>query len=249
MKTVGIIGLATLAALVPGLSMAEGQWTLGVGVGGGSNIYENQKDEVGALPFLSFETERFSFGLDGISYKAVATESLTVAVSLAPGERPDFKEYGRRDLRFANLDRDAPVDLGVSVAYQTGMLQFGASLTRDIASASDGLYADATAGVSVPVGPGMLDLAVGARMRDAKLNNYLYGVSAAEANAARSAYKVGSTVQPILTGSLMFPITERASVVGFFEYEKLDDKVTRSPLVEDDIDAAYGIGVGVVFAF
>jgi MipA family protein len=249
MKSLRMIGLATLAALVPGLAMAEGQWTLGLGAGGANSIYENQKDEATALPFLSFQTGRFSIGLDGISYRAVETESFSLAFALAPGEAPDVKEFAKRDARFAGLDRDTPVELGFNATYQTGMLQFGASVMQDVASASEGYHAEATAGVSVPVGAGLFDIGVGARLRDAKTNNFLYGVSTAEANGLRPAYNVGSTVQPFLTGSLVYPITEKASLVGFFEYEKLDDKVTRSPLVRDNEDASYGAGFGVVFTF
>ena len=118
---------------------------------------------------------------------------------------------------------------------------------QDVASASEGYRAEVTAGVGVPLGAGMFDIGVGARLRDAKLNNFLFGVSAAEANGLRPAYDVGSTVQPFLAGSLAFPVNDRVSLVGFFEYEMLDDKVTKSPLVDDNEDAAIGVGLGVMF--
>ncbi len=249
MKTLRMISLATLGATMPDLVVAESQWTLGLGVAGGTSVYVNQKDEVGILPFVSYETERFRIGLDGLAYKAVTTESFGLEFALALGEAPDIKELAKRDRRFAGLVRDTPVELGFSASYRTGIVQLGASLMQDVASASEGYRAEVTAGVGVPLGAGMFDIGVGARLRDAKLNNFLFGVSAAEANGLRPAYDVGSTVQPFLAGSLAFPVNDSVSLVGFFEYEMLDDKVTKSPLVDDNEDAAIGVGLGVMFTF
>jgi outer membrane scaffolding protein for murein synthesis (MipA/OmpV family) len=249
MMTLRMIGLVTLGAIMPDTVLAEGQWTLGLGAVGGTSVYEGQKDDVTPIPFLSFETGRLKIGVDGISYAAIRSEGVDLAFTLAPGEAPDVKDFAKRDLRFAGLKRDTPVEIGVNASYQTGMLQFGASLMQDLAGASEGYHAEATAGVSVPVGLGKLDLAMGARLRDAKLNNFLFGVSAAEANGLRPAYDVGSTVQPFLSGSLIVPVSEQAALVGFFEYEKLDGKVTRSPLVDDGADAALDLGLGLLFRF
>ncbi|WP_284176653.1 MipA/OmpV family protein [Frigidibacter sp. SD6-1] len=234
-------------ALTPGLARAEGEWTLGLGAGSASGIYHGQKDDAYAIPYLSYETERFRVGIDGLSYKLVSNEALTFSILLAPGEKPDFEEYAKKDARFAGLKRDMPVELGVAAEYSFGLFHLGAVALHDVASASDGYHVEASAGLSFPVGSGMIDVGVGARMRDKKLNNFLYGVSASEANGLRAAYDVGNTVEPFVELSLAYPISDRLSLVGAFDYSVLDDKVRKSPLV--DGKESYSVGLGLIYSF
>ncbi|MCY1127041.1 MipA/OmpV family protein [Frigidibacter sp. RF13] len=242
-----MIFLACTTALAPTLVSAEGTWTLGLGVGGAANVYRGHKDDTYVIPDLSYETERFRFGFDGFSYKLVSNEALSFSVLLALGEKPDFEDYAKKDARFAGLKRDLPIELGVAAEYNFGLFHLGAAALHDVASASDGYHVEASAGLSFPVGSGMIDVGLGARMRDGKLNNFLYGVAASEANGLRAAYDVGRTVEPFLELSLAYPLTDRLSVVGAFDYTILDEKVRKSPLV--DAKESYSIGLGIAYSF
>ncbi|MGB0959198.1 MAG: MipA/OmpV family protein [Halocynthiibacter sp.] len=241
--------LLSTTLMVPSLAKADdtnskGQFILGIGGGYATSLYDKSEDKGFAFPYLSYEKDRFSIGLSGLSYDVVQSDNLTFTAMVTPGESPDFPD--KKPL-YAGLKRDASVDIGIGATYNfLGFYVEGTAL-HDVTDKHGGHSLDAKLGTALELGRFSLDFGIGARYRDDKLSNHLYGVKASEANGLRAAYDAGSTVETYASLSLMTPISDRAAVVGSLEYRKVGNDVHNSPLVSRD--DAYSAGIGVMYSF
>lgn len=91
--------------------------------------------------------------------------------------------------------RDSGIDLGLAYRVRQSWGTLRAELVRDVGSASHGYEARLGYGYEWRSGPWSLQPDVTVSRRDARLNNYYYGVRANEATASRAAYAPGSGTQ------------------------------------------------------
>jgi outer membrane scaffolding protein for murein synthesis (MipA/OmpV family) len=250
MRLRNIASVAIAAALVgPTKAMADGllsngEFSIGVGAFYSTSIYKGEKSETAAVPFLSYDSDRLHLGFDGIGFNVVNRDDLEFALRLAPGEKPDFPK--NRPL-FAGLKRGTPIEAGFDATYSFENFYVSGGAMFDVSSEHKGYQAEAKLGSEFAFGSAMVDVGAGVRTRDGKLNNFLYGVSAAEANGSRAAYDVGSTTEPFIDITVSYAVSDNVILLGVADYHLLDDKVHSSPLSNGK--DSYSVGLGLIYSF
>lgn len=234
-----IVSICTVFGL-SSVALAEGEWTIGVGLGAQTELYRDDGNSLSGFPFIAYDTERFHIGFDGISYKLVNTDQLGFNLHLSPRGDPDFPDTAL----FQGLDRDTAFEVGFSARQSLARdLYLQGSFLHDVSSEHDGYEAQVHLGRSFSSGRVHFDASVGVRYRSGDLNDYLVGVSASEANALRGAYGPGSTFSPVAQVSATVPVSDKTAVVGSLSYERFGSAYDDSPLTERGSQASAGIAV------
>ncbi|WP_299781169.1 MipA/OmpV family protein [uncultured Roseobacter sp.] len=221
-------------------AMAEGNWTIGFGLGTETELYRDDDTSLSGFPFIAYDTETFHIGFDGLAYKVVNTSRFGFNLNLSPRGGPDFPDTAL----FQGLDRDTAIEIGFS-ARQTfaNDVYVQAAFLHDVSSAHEGYEAQAHLGTSFSSGSVNFDASVGVRYRNDDMNAYLVGVSGAEANGSRSAYAPGSTLSPLAQFSATVPVSDRAAVVGSLSYERFGGSYDNSPLTKKGSQASAGVAI------
>ncbi len=231
-----------LICIVSGAS-AEGDWTVGILGVGATGVYVGEDDAASFAPILSYDTEKFHIGLDGLSYQVYDYGLGQIDLVLGYRGAPAFPE---KKALFDGLKREDAVELGISTQMEFGNAYVGLDTLTDVTNAHGGTEADISLGYVINAGGLQIDAAVGAKYRDDKLNQYLYGVSAAEATAGRSAFSAKNTTTAFANLTVAYPITDNLAAVAQIGYEDLG-KNGDSPLVKKS--STTGIGIGVAWTF
>lgn len=143
--------------------------------------------------------------------------------------------------------RDSGIDLGLSYRYSQRWGTLQAELVRDVGNTSRG--SEARLGYSYDWRSGGLLLrpTISVSFRDAKLNNYYYGVTAGEAIAGRPAYAPGSGVNSQIGLYASYDISQRWRLLGGVSATYLDKTIKNSPIVQKRVLPAVYIGAAYDF--
>ena len=143
--------------------------------------------------------------------------------------------------------RRPSVDLGLAYRYRWGWGNLDAEVLHDADNVSRGT--ELRLGYSTDWQSGRLHLRPGLTLsrRDAKLNNYYYGVSAGEATAATPYYMPGAGTDLWLGLYGTYDLTNRWRLLGAAGVNILDRKVRDSPIVNDRPQP--GILLGLAYDF
>jgi len=139
--------------------------------------------------------------------------------------------------------REPGLDAGVAVRRRTSWGTPYAELTRDISHRSYGM--ELKLGYWNEWARGRLSLKphFAVSLREAKLNDFYYGVSPAEANAQRPAYAPGGGVDVEIGLYGAYRLTENWQLVGGLGALRRSSGVRASPIVEDRIEASAMLGL------
>lgn len=236
LMSVALIGIASGAS-------AEGQWTIGVLAVGATDVYAGADDAASVAPIISYDTDKLHIGFDGLSYQVYDYGPGQVDVALTYRGAPAFP---KNSARFDGLKREDAVELGLSTQLQFGNAYAGLDTLTDVTDAHGGTEADVTLGYVMNAGAFQIDAAIGARYRSAKLNQYLYGVTASEATANRSAFIADDTTTAFANITVAYPITDNVTAVAQIAIEDIGDNI-KSPLVSQSTTT--GVGLGVAWTF
>ena len=143
--------------------------------------------------------------------------------------------------------RDSGIDLGLAYRLRQSWGTLRAELVRDVGSASRGYEARLGYGYDYRSGRWSLRPDVSVSWRDAKLNNYYYGVRANEAVAGRAAYTPGSGTQTQLGLFGSYDVSERWRLLAGVSATLLGDSVKNSPIVQKRVLPAVYIGAAYDF--
>ena len=241
--------IALCAAMTTGsTATAEGTWILGAAVFGETGVYVGQSDDVSLVPYIAYETERFEISiLDGLSYHVIARDgpgdsSTELSFVLAPRYAPDFGDGAL----FDGLDRDTAIEAGLDGRYETGAFFVDARVVGDVSNTHKGYEASAFAGVQYDVGAFTFESGIGAKYRSSDLNQYLFGVSAADATASRAAFSPGNSTTGFASFSAAYALSDSVAVVGDITFEDLGN-ATRSPLVDRSSNTS--VALGLIYQF
>lgn len=243
--TVTLLGL-TLFATSP--LHADATWTLGAVVVGTTGPYVGQEDEAELLSYFAFETDRFEVSVtDGLTYDVFQGdgpdgEGISASLRLAPRWSPDFGD----DPLFDGLERDTAIEAGAELSYGTRAFVLSAEILTDISDVHNGYQATVFAGAEVELGPVILEGGIGARHRSSDLNQYLFGVTAAEATTARAAYSPGDSTTGFASLTAILPLSDTMALIGDVTFEDLGT-LSASPLVSDDQRTS--VAFGLVYRF
>lgn len=143
--------------------------------------------------------------------------------------------------------RDSGLDVGLSYRYRQPWGSLQAELLHDAGNASKGTEFRLGYTHEWRSGPWALRPSLTVAVRDAKLNNYYYGVQASEATPDRPAYAPGAGINTTagLYGS--YDLSQRWRLLGGVSATVLDSKVKNSPIVQKSV--LPGVYVGAVYDF
>jgi MipA family protein len=143
--------------------------------------------------------------------------------------------------------RDSGIDLGLAYRMRQNWGTVRAELVKDVGSASGG--SEARLGYSYEWRSGSWSLRpdLSVSWRDAKLNNYYYGVRANEAIAGRAAYTPGSGLQSQLGLYGSYDVSQRWRLLAGVSATVLGSSVRKSPIVQQRVLPSVYVGAAYDF--
>ena len=143
--------------------------------------------------------------------------------------------------------RDSGIDLGAAYRLRQSWGTLRAELVKDVGGASKGYEARLGYGHEWRSGPWSLRPDVSVSWRDAKLNNYYYGVRANEVAAGRTAYAPGAGVQAQVALFGSYDVSERWRLLAGVSGTVLGSSVKKSPIVQSRLLPAVYLGAAYDF--
>lgn len=256
--------------------VASNQFQLSVALGGGQRsnpLYDGESFPMVLLPDFSYYTD--SWFVDNGTFGYSLQQSDTFAASLVmrlnaekgyfqrwfagnvlstntsgsllppeveTGEQKSVRTVSVNDVR----KRPTAVDAGVQLNWFGEQWQGRMNFWQDISSSYDGQSASLTVARAWPLAGGTVDLGATLFWKSAKLIDTYYGMGDDELYYLQR-YQGRDSWQPQLRLSWQKPLTERWSVLTFYQYLHLDSAMTDSPLVQDDSVQTWFIGMSYRF--
>jgi MipA family protein len=143
--------------------------------------------------------------------------------------------------------RDSGLDLGLAYRWRQPWGTLQAELVHDISNTYKGNEFRLGYTYDWRSGPWMLRPSLTVGVRDARLNNYYYGVQASEATAGRPAYAPGAGVQTSIGLYGSYDLTERWRLLAGVSATLLDNKTKNSPIVQKSVLPAVYVGAAYDF--
>lgn len=215
-------------------------WIAGIAYLSAPDPYVGAVDDASTLvPLIGYVGERLTWIGPSIEYALVDSDDFKL--SLSAGYR--FEGFDSDSVLATELERrQGSLDMGFSADYGP----FTLSASTDVSGTHNG--SQATLGVSH--GLKLTErLSVSSDLagiyKNARLSNYYYGVSAAEATSARRAYTPGSAVNVRAGIELTYAINSRVLLNLGVDVERLDRSLRDSPIVNDGTQ--WSALMGVIF--
>ncbi len=238
------MALATFGSTAFAQAPERTGFSIGAGLAIGDSPFVDADVEFMPLPLISYEGERFSLGVDGLSFTAFDTD----AISLDLVARPRFSGIESADSdALDGLDRNITGDVGARIGYETGRFFASATLLQEFTGEHDGQELQIEAGTRLRAGPVPISLSAGIDWQSSDLAQYAWGVYADEATVGRPAYDPGDVVIPFVAAQAVYPLSQRVVLIGGVEAQFLPDAVTDSPIVEDDVTVSGFVGLSYAF--
>lgn len=225
-----------------------GEWSLGAGATIGSSEYKDTDPRVFPFPIVGYEGERFYIrGLTaGMHVWKDEMNELSVNIGYLPME---FDASESDDAAMRRLDdRDSTMLAGVSYKLTTpwGIGRF--NLSGDVLGVNDGFLADAAYLYRFDFSPLTLTPGVGVTWTSEDYNDYYYGISNRESRkSGLNEYQADDAVSPYLELTANLELFEHLDLFLSGRAVFLDEEITDSPMVDDDVK--YSLGTGVSWRF
>ena len=206
---------------------------------GGGNRYD-------VLPLYLYEGERFFLHANrgGIKLKQDGAHRFDLFVE----QRFEGFPADRLPDSLAGMaNRDSGIDLGLSWRYRQPWGTVQAELLHDIGGFSRGSEARLGYTYDWRSGPWSLRPSLGLALRDARLNNYYYGVRPGEATPGRAAYSPGTGLNTTLGLYGSYDLSQRWRLLAGMSATLLDRDVKDSPIVQKRV--LPGVYVGAAYDF
>ncbi len=143
--------------------------------------------------------------------------------------------------------REGGVDLGLSWRYRQPWGTLQAEWLHDVDSRSSGNEVRLGYSYDWRSGPWQLRPSINVARRDAKLNNYYYGVQASEAAPGRPAYAPGAGFNTTLGLYGSYDLSQRWRLLAGVSATLLDRKIKDSPIVKSGVLPSVYVGAAYDF--
>jgi outer membrane protein len=235
-RRVLLVALLTIATFNTGAAMAGNPpmedppgWIVGFGyvfapspfVGKGGNVSQ-------PVPLLGYVGERLTWIGPSISYLLAGDEHRNIRT--VAEMRFEGRDHDRQDPRLAALrKRRSAFEVGVDATF--GYLSLAAR--TDISGQHSGYSFKADIGNEWPINErNLFSARAFTEWRSTKLANYYYGVAAAESAVNLPAYAPGSAFNQGIELQWSYRLHQRAMLVAGISYQRLDDAIAASPLLD-----------------
>jgi len=238
---------------------SESRWRLGAAVGYGQRSNPLiQSDDVPSYVDvdIAWFGERWFFdnGDLGITF----ADNAALTANLVARFNSDRVFFGLTDTRFVTLDavgepldqavgfkppdRDYALELGLEILTDGAWGAFQVTAFHDISSKHQGyeLYADYSYGWRDQ--RFYIEPSFGARYKSADLNDYYWGITEDEAGIVVLPYEAGAGVNWHVRLMTSYQLSRHWALSFVAEYERLNDEIGASPIVEDHSVLGYFAG-------
>jgi MipA family protein len=240
-----VLALASAVAALCGVSAGvqaqtnapESSVKLGLGLVASDDGYKGLGFKTRVVPGLAVQTSRFT--LRGTSAEFIVTDPAKTDFSV--NLRADLLLQGYKESDgpiFAGMNSRKPsLLLGVGTKFLTPVGQVWLEAGADATGNSKGFRTEVGLGWRIPTksvaGNWTLSPYVSAQVNSAKLADYYYGVTAAEAIANRPAYEAGTTTNFNIGLSASTDLTTNLSLVLGARYRAYGSGIRQSPLLDN----------------
>lgn len=221
---------------------------LDAGAGSGGAVRAERSPYVGGgerydyLPVNVYAGEHAYLHSDRVGLKLDLDAAQRVDVFLA--HRYEGTPLTRPPAALAGMAlREQGTDLGIGYRRQMAWGTLGVEALHNVDEASRGSEVRLRLVKSVQRGELRLWPQAMLAWRDDKLNDYYYGVRAAEANAARPAYVAGSGLNLELSIYASYALSRNWQLLGGISATQWAGSVRSSPIVENRLQAAATLGL------
>lgn len=207
---------------------------------GGGNRYD-------VLPLYLYEGERFFLHANRGGVKLLNGDGAQ-RVDLFVEQRLEGFPADRLPASLAGMaTRDSGIDLGVSWRWRQPWGTVQAELLHDAGGFSKGSEFRLGYTHEWRSGPWRLRPSLSLALRDARLNNYYYGVRPGEATPGRAAYSPGTGLNSSLGLYGSYDLSQRWRLLAGMSATLLDRKIKDSPIVQKRL--LPGVYVGAAYDF
>ena len=208
--------------------------------------YREAGNRYDILPLYLYEGERFFLHANrgGVKLKNGDAQRVDLFVE----QRLEGFPADRLPASLAGMQtRDSGVDLGLSWRWRQPWGTLQAELLHDVSGFSKGSEARLGYTYDWRSGPWSLRPSVSLALRDARLNNYYYGVRAGEAAPGRAAYAPGAGLNTSFGLFGSYDYSQRWRLLAGVSATLLDRKIKDSPIVQKRL--LPGVYVGAAYDF
>ena len=208
--------------------------------------YQDGGNRYDVLPLYLYEGERFFLHANrgGVKLQQDDTQRMDLFVE----QRLEGFPADRLPDSLAGMaTRDSGIDLGLSWRYRQPWGTLQAELLHDIGGFSKGSEFRLGYTYDWRSGPWSLRPSLSVALRDARLNNYYYGVRPGEATPGRAAYAPGAGLNTTLGLYGSYDYSQRWRLLAGVSATLLDRQVKDSPIVQKRV--LPGVYVGAAYDF
>lgn len=210
--------------------------------------YRGVGNRYDVLPLYLYEGERFFLHANRGGVKLLSGADDAQRVDLFVGQRLEGFPADRLPASLAGMaTRDSGIDLGLSWRWRQPWGALQAELLHDAGGFSKGSEARLGYTYDWRSGPWRLRPSLSVALRDARLNNYYYGVRPGEAAPGRAAYAPGAGLNTSLGLYGSYDLSQRWRLLAGVSATVLDRKIRDSPIVEKRV--LPGMYVGAAYDF
>ena len=208
--------------------------------------YKGARSRVDLLPLFLYEDSRvfLQAGRAGVKLLDQPEHQLSLVLE----KRLEGFQANKIPASVAGMDmRTSSTDFGLSYRYRQPWGRLQAELLTDAANTHKG--SEVRLGYSYEWRSGPLTLRPGVTLswRDAKLNNYYYGVLPGEATVTRAAYAPGAGINTALGLHGTYELTQRWQLLGGVSATVLASGIKNSPIVQKRVLPAIYVGAAYDF--
>ena len=223
---------------------------LGVVLRTSSSLYSGGSTRVDVLPLVVFEGDRFFLRTNRAGIKLLDEGNRSAGQRIDVFVERRLEGFSTEKLPASLVGmaaRDPGLDIGLSYQQRQSWGTWRAELVKDVGNASRGL--EARLGYSNEWRSGRWSLRPDAALswRDAKLNNYYYGVLPGEATTNRAAYAPGSGLQAELGLYGSYDWSEKWRLLGGVSASTVGLSAKNSPIVNKRLVPSVYIGAAYDF--
>ena len=209
--------------------------------------YREAGNRYDVLPLYLYEGEQFFLHANryGVKLKQGDTQRFDLFIE----QRLEGFPADRLPASLAGMaNRDSGIDLGLSWRYRQPWGTVQAEFLHDISGFSKGSEARLGYTYDWRSGPWSLRPSLSLALRDARLNNYYYGVRPGEATTSRAVYSPGAGLNTTLGLYGSYELSQRWRLLAGVSATVLDRTVKDSPIVQKRVlpgaylGAAYDFG-------
>ena len=213
----------------------RGRFGLGIGAIGRSSPYVDSSQSVTrVIPAVTYVGERLQWFGPALRYGIYGSGKLRLAA--AAEYRIGVYEEADSDFLTGLGDREDTLLGGVGLQYEIAEgFELELLYQHDVLDRIGGGMANARLSRGIPWGTAVFVPQMAFNWLGSDMSNHDFGVPDAAATLARPAYRLGSTTSVEAGIGVFVELTENWRIIVNVAGERLDDDVTASPIVDDDV--------------